>query len=301
MAGKTTVATAWLQSCSGCHISLLDLHQELLDVLELIDITYSPVADVKKVPRATVGIIEGAVGNEENLELLHEFRRQCDLLIAFGTCAAFGGVTGLRNLVPLEEVLARGYVETESTVGGHVPAGPDIPRLLPDVKALHQVVKIDATIPGCPPLPSMIKATLVALLTGKAPPQHTHNLCHECTRKKDKMLVATRDFVVDAVVSPHELPFIDPEVCFLEQGVLCMGPATCEGCDTRCVQGNMPCRGCMGPPPSALEQGAKVINALSSILPAGGLMFHEDVVGTGYRYSVPVSLFPRLASTRSTS
>ena len=295
MTTKVSVATTWLQSCSGCHISLLDLHEELLDVLGLIDIQYSPLVDVKTVPEVTVGIIEGAIGNEENEEIARTFRERCKIIVAFGTCACFGGVPGLRNLFPLKEVLQRGYVDTESTVGGSVPTGREIPRLTPWVKPLSQVIKVDYTIPGCPPLPSVIKSTLVALVEGRVPEAKTRNLCVECDRKKDKMLVASRSYVTDSVVSPHELEIIDPGICFLEQGVLCMGPATCEGCGARCLKGNMPCRGCMGPTPDALEQGAKSINALSAILPAGGLMFNEDIVGVGYRYSLPVSIFPHLA------
>jgi F420-non-reducing hydrogenase small subunit len=292
MAKKATVATAWLQSCSGCHISLLDLHQELLDVLELLEIKYSPIVDVKEVPEVDVGIIEGAVANEDNEELLLEMRKKCKTLVALGTCACFGGLPGFRNLFSLPEIMTRGYVETESTVNGRIPSGSEIPALKKHVKPLDQVVKIDASIPGCPPIPEAIKEALVAILSGQTPPMKTHNLCQECHRKRDKMLKATRDFLTNDIQSVHELERIDPELCFLEQGVLCMGPATRAGCGGRCLEGNVPCRGCMGPTPDELEQGAKIINALSSILPAGGLMFNEDVIGVGYRYSLPVSIFP---------
>jgi len=294
MPDKATVATTWLSGCSGCHISLLNLHEELFDLIERIDVRYSTLVDIKEVPLVDIGLVEGCVANEENEAVLREFRDKCKILIALGTCASFGGIPGMRNLCTREEVLDRGYVSTESTVDGAVPSDPILPKLKKQVKALHQVVPIDYSIPGCPPLPWKTRDTLVALLDGEEPQLPSKNLCEECHRTKETMLTASRDFITDHVDSPHELETIDPDICFLEQGVLCMGPATREGCDTRCLKGNMPCRGCMGPTPAALEQGAKVINALSSILPAGAMMFNEDIVGVGYRYSLPVSICPTL-------
>lgn len=298
MTEKITVATTWLQSCSGCHISLLDLHEDLLNILELINIKYSTIVDIKEVPEVDVGIIEGAVANEDNEEILKIFREKAKTVIALGTCACFGGIPGLRNLYTANDILQRGYVDTESTVDGIIPGSPEIPALKENVLPINKVIDVDYYIPGCPPLPSAIKDTLLAVIKGTPPPVKTRNLCEECTRRKEKMLIASRDFLTDGVVSPHELDYIDPELCFLEQGVLCMGPATAEGCGARCLKGNMPCRGCMGPTPDALEQGSKIVNALSSILPAGGLMFQEDVVGVGYRYSLPVSICPHLVKER---
>ena len=221
MSERLTVATTWLQSCSGCHIATLDLHAELFDVIELIDIKYSTIVDIKEVPEVDVALVEGAVANEDNAELLRTFRQRAKTLVALGTCACFGGVPGLRNLFERDAVLQRGYVETESTVDGKIPRGQDVPPLMESVKPLDRLVDVDHYLPGCPPLPSAIKSTIVALAKGEKPPLPTRNLCEECDRKKEKMLVPSRDFVTTTVLAPNELETIDTEKCFLEQGVLC--------------------------------------------------------------------------------
>jgi F420-non-reducing hydrogenase small subunit len=289
---KKRVATGHLQGCFGCHVALLDLHEDLLSLLDKIDLVRSPLNDVKAVPRVDLGVLDGSVCNRDNEILAKEFRKKSGAILAFGTCACFGGINGLRNLFGLEEVLERSYRETESTVKGKIPSSHDIPELLPHVRAVNQVIDVDFFLPGCPPTPKMILSFLGDILEGRSPVMSGKNLCHECRRAHREMYVPKREFVTQAVHSIAELEDIDPDICFLEQGLLCMGPATREGCEARCVKGNTPCRGCMGPTPGTLEQGAKIINALASILPAGGLMFMEDIVGVGYRYSLPVSIFP---------
>lgn len=294
MANKVSVATTWLQGCSGCHMSVLDMHHELVDLLDLIDIRYSPLVDAKVIPQVDVGIVEGAVSNSENEKVLKRFREKSNILIALGTCACTGGISGFRNLTTREKVLNCGYIETPTTVDGRIPSDDSLPKLNGVVKSLDQVVEVDAYISGCPPTAASIKEALVAIINGNKPPEMTHNLCEGCDRTKDLMLSAQRDFLIEEVVSVHELETIDPLKCFLEQGVLCMGPATREGCGVKCPKANMPCRGCQGPPHGAPEQGAKLINCLSSLLPAGGLMFQEDIQGVGYCFSMPVSIYPHI-------
>lgn len=289
---KTTVSTCHLQGCFGCHMALLDMHEDLLPLLEAIDIVKSPLNDVKAVPDAELAIIDGAVCNTHNEATAKAFRNKSQKVLALGTCAAFGGINGLRNLFGLDEVLSRSYTENETTPDGKVPASSDIPEILKHVRSLHQVIDVDYVVPGCPPTPKMIKAALASILNNEEPQLLKKNLCHECNRIHKEMYIPKREFVTDTVSSIMELEEIDQQKCFLEQGLLCMGPATREGCEARCVRGNTPCRGCMGPTPDALEQGAKMINAIASILPAGALMFMEDVVGIGYRYSLPVSIVP---------
>lgn len=299
MGAKPTVGTAWLQGCSGCHISFLDLHGELLNVLDIVDIVSSPIIDVKHIPEMDVGLIEGAVGTSDNEEVLKEFREKAKVLIAFGTCACIGGVSGLRNLFTREEVLRKGYIETVSTKNGKIPVSPEIPELIESVRSIDQVVRVDAYIPGCPPSPADIKNALVSLLTNKEMIKKTRCLCEECNRTKNQLLESKRHYITETVMSVCELDNIDPKTCFLEQGVMCIGPATVEGCGAKCPAANIPCRGCYGPVPHALEQGAKIINALSSILPAGDLMFNEDMIGSGYRYSLPVSMIPKIKDSEN--
>jgi F420-non-reducing hydrogenase small subunit len=294
MPAKVRVATAWLQGCAGCHMAFLDLHHFLIDLFDLIDIQYSPLVDAKQIPEVDICLIEGAVANTENEKNLKTMRERSKILIALGTCACTGGITGFRNLTTREKALTCGYIDTPTTVNGRIPSGEAVPQLKEVVQALHQVVAVDYAIPGCPPTPQAIREAVTGLINGNPPKEKTHNLCEGCHRTKDRMLVARRDFLIDEVFSVHELEHIDPHTCFLEQGVLCMGPATREGCGVLCPKANMPCRGCQGPPHGAPEQGAKLINCLSSLLPAGGLMFHEDIQGMGYCFSMPVSIYPHL-------
>ncbi|MDA8187946.1 MAG: hypothetical protein M0T85_07395 [Dehalococcoidales bacterium] len=292
MPSKITVATRSLQSCFGCHISVLELHEELFEALEAIDFVSWPLNDVKAIPDVDVAIVEGSVGNSNDEMVLRELRARSQVLIALGTCACFGGVPGLRNLHKAEDVLSTTFLEGVGTVDGHIPASNDLPHFLPHVQTVDQIVEVNYHLPGCPPLPSVIKDALSAISRGEQPVLPTRSLCAECAREQTELLVPQREFVTDTVRAPMELDQIDSKKCFLEQGVLCMGPATREGCKSRCLNGNLPCRGCMGPTPDALEQGAKIVNAMASLLPAGGLMFLEDIVGTGYRYSLPVSIVP---------
>jgi NAD-reducing hydrogenase small subunit len=120
---RVKVATAWLGGCSGCHMSFLDLDERLIDLAELVEFTASPITDVKEIPEVDVGIVEGAVCNNENERVLRTMRARCKVLIALGDCAVTGNIPALRNQFKLEEVVARGFIETESTQIGKMPGG----------------------------------------------------------------------------------------------------------------------------------------------------------------------------------
>lgn len=288
MGNKVTVATTWLGGCSGCHISLLDTHEEILELLNHVDIKYSMILDAKEIPEVDVGIIEGSICNEENLHIALEFRKKAKIIVALGSCAMYGGIHGLRNMQSLESVVNRSYVDNETTENPKFPEHEDIPKLRDKVVALREVIKVDAEIPGCAPNASDIKNAILALVKGESLPELKKNVCEGCSRRKEKLRVVTKDFLSQGVKSPNELDFIDPELCFLEQGVLCMGPATREGCGAYCCEhGNMPCRGCYGPIVGVKEQGASMVNTMASLLPAGELMFNEDIMGMGYRFTLP--------------
>lgn len=166
---KLRLATVWLGGCSGCHMSFLDLGEQLVELLDRVDLVYSPLMDAKQFPeQVDATLVEGALANLENLELLERIRRNSRLVISFGDCAATGNVTSLRNFFPVDDLLNAVY----QAGPGSAPVGPEaireLPALLPRVLPLHQAVAVDAFIPGCPPEPDRILAALTALLQGEA-------------------------------------------------------------------------------------------------------------------------------------
>ncbi len=170
---KPLVATGHFTGCFGCHMSLLDIDERILDLVELIEFDKSPINDIKTFTRPVdIALIEGGVSNEENVEFLRQFREHCKVLISVGACAISGGVPSMRNTVPLRECFEEAYLNgpTVKNDGGKIiPNDPDIPTMLDMVYPAHEVVKIDYFLPGCPPSADTIWAALVALLEGREP------------------------------------------------------------------------------------------------------------------------------------
>jgi NAD-reducing hydrogenase small subunit len=166
---KVKVATIWLEGCSGCHMSFLDMDEAIIDLAKVVEFTRSPITDIKEFPEADVGIVEGSVGNTEEEETLKELRAHCKILMAWGDCACFGGVCAMRSSLDKEDALKRAYIETESTQDGKIPSPPGVPALLDQVKPVNHVVKVDCFVPGCPPEPKAILYGLNELLAGRIP------------------------------------------------------------------------------------------------------------------------------------
>jgi len=165
------LATVWLGGCSGCHMSFLDLDEWLITLAGQVQLVYSPIADVKEYPEGVdVALVEGAVANDEHLHLIRRIRRRTTHLVSFGDCAVTGNVTAMRNpLGTAEPVLARAYLEG-ADIAAQVPADPGIvPVLLDRVQPLHEVVRVDTFLPGCPPPADRIRAVLEQVLAGKQP------------------------------------------------------------------------------------------------------------------------------------
>jgi NAD-reducing hydrogenase small subunit len=147
---KITVATAWLDGCSGCHMSFLDMDERLVELVQRVDIVYSPLVDTKILPeQVDVGILEGSVSSEEDLHKAQDFRKHCKLLISLGDCAVNGNVPAMRNQFKLEAVMDRAYRENV-TVHPVIPT-VNVPALFPQVRPIHGCVDVDVFVPGCPP------------------------------------------------------------------------------------------------------------------------------------------------------
>lgn len=165
---KIRLATVWLGGCSGCHMSLLDLDEALIGLMDRVDLVYGPLVDTKEYPEhVDICLVEGAVTNVENLELARHIRTNTRTVVSFGDCAVTGNVTSMRNRIPISDLLTAVYREAAA------PIGPEalkvLPALLKKVIPLHQAIRVDVFMPGCPPAPGRIAETLNALLDGVAP------------------------------------------------------------------------------------------------------------------------------------
>ncbi len=174
---KLRVATTSLAGCFGCHMSLLDIDERLFGLLDLVELDRSPLTDTKEVGNCDVGIIEGGVCNAENVEVLREFRRRCKVLVAVGACAINGGLPAQRNPLSLPLLLQEVYRSEPGAAYGRIPDDPELPLPLNKVHPLHEVVRIDHFIPGCPPPADALWKVLTGLLAGEERPLG-HGLLH---------------------------------------------------------------------------------------------------------------------------
>lgn len=168
---KPTLATCSLAGCFGCHMSLLDIDERIVELIALVDLDKSPLTDKKQFEgMVDIGLVEGGCANEHNVHVLRDFRAHCRILVSIGACAITGGIPAMRNLVSLRECLEEAYLKGPTIEdGGMIPDDPDLPRLLDRVYPAHEFVKIDYLLPGCPPSADTIWTALKALLSGQPP------------------------------------------------------------------------------------------------------------------------------------
>lgn len=315
---KPKVAFYWCASCGGCEEAVVDLAEAILDVVAAVDIVFWPVAldfkykDVEGMKDGSIAVtfINGAIRTAEQEKISRLLRKKSGLVVAFGSCAHLGGIPGLANFSDKKGVFDTAYKDSVTTVNpkGTVPlewtevkeGELELPKFWDTVKALDQVIDVDYYLPGCAPTPKLIMAAVGAILSSKLPPKGTvlspgKSLCDECSRKDSK----PDKMSISEIKRPHEV-IADPEKCFLDQGIICLGPATRGGCEERCISANMPCRGCFGPTDKVLDQGGKMLSALASIIDAKDeaevkavMNTIVDPAGTFYRFSLPTSLLKR--------
>lgn len=312
---KPKVAFYWCASCGGCEEAIVDFAEDILGVIDAVDIVLWPVAmdfkkkEVEALPdlSITATFLNGAIRTSEQEEMAHLLRRKSRFLIAYGACAHLGGIPGLANQFDREQLLRYVYEETP-TIANEAKTRPQVthqnnghtltlPEFRQIVRSLDQVVAVDYYVPGCPPTPKITKAAITALLEGKLPPAGSVlapdvALCSECPRQPSK----PASFSFTEFKRPY-LTAIDPNLCLLAQGLVCMGPATRAGCEALCPAGNMPCSGCFGPTSRVRDQGAKILSSLTANIAAKTEAEAADVldgipdpVGTFYRYGLPHSL-----------
>jgi F420-non-reducing hydrogenase small subunit len=313
---KLKLGLYWAAACGGCDIAVLDVHEKILDIAKATDLVFWPVAldikykDVKAYEDKFIDVtlFHGAIRNSEHEEIAHLLRRKSKTMVAFGSCACFGGIPGLANFTNCEEIFERAYKTTPSTVNPQntIPkqeykakeGSLFLPAFWNTVKTLAQVIEVEYFIPGCPPPSDLVMTAVNAIVSGDLPPPGsviagTKTLCDECEREKEAEKKIEKFRTISEFIP-------DSKRCLLDQGVLCMGPATRSGCGMRCINANMPCRGCFGPTDEVDDFGAKAMTAIASIIAANEedkikeiIKDLKDPASIFYRFTLPHSGFKR--------
>jgi len=311
---KIKLAVYWASSCGGCDIAIVELGERLLELAQLADIVFWPCAmdfkyqDVEDMEDNYIDVclFNGSVRTTEDEHIARLLRQKSKVLVALGSCAIEGCIPALSNLLGPDYALNRANLETPTTDNPQrliprmtckMPEGNiTLPGMLSQLHTLEQAVDVDYKIPGCPPNHDQIWKAMTAILENKLPAKgsllgvDSRTVCDQCPRTREGKIR------VDAFRRPHE--FIpDPDRCFLEQGLICAGPATHAGCGALCIGANMPCRGCYGPPDGVVDQGAALLDAIvASFDGKSDAEIHQvldtivDPVGTFYRFSLGASL-----------
>ena len=315
---KPKIAICWLGSCGGCDEAVVDINEVLLRVADAVDIILWPVAmdfkydSVRRMKNGEImlSVVNGHVRNSEQEEIAKLLREKSQLILAFGACACLGGTPGLANLSTKENIFNWVYRDAPTVVNpnGNYPQTTSrvngkeltLPEFYDHVHALNDIIDVDYYLPGCPPPPYSVMYAVSAVLENKLPPKGStlapnRALCDSCKRNKSKPdRISIRE-----IRRIHEVE-ADPDLCFLAQGIICLGPATRDGCGEACMNINIPCRGCFGPVEGVEDSGAKFIPAMASILDAESdeditriVNQFVDPVGYLYRFSLPVSIFQK--------
>ncbi|MDD5389487.1 MAG: hypothetical protein PHD37_09080 [Gallionellaceae bacterium] len=315
---KPKFAMYWASACGGCEIAVLNTDEKVLELDANFDVAFWPAAmdvkyqEVEAMEDASllVTLFNGAIRTDENEHMAHLLRRKSKILVAFGSCANEGCIPGLANLSTREDLFERAYSGPSTENPEHLrpqtiwraPEGVlTLTPLQPVVRTLDQVVEVDYHVPGCPPESRQIAVVLdllIAVVNGAAelPPKGAvlgageSTVCDECPRSRDVKRLTKLSRI-------QELPSLDTTTCLLEQGLMCSGPATRSGCDSRCPNVGAPCIGCYGAAPGVLDQGARLMTAIASVVDEkepeaidrvlDGL---PDPAGTFYRFSLAHSL-----------
>jgi len=291
----------------------------LVEVSEKADIVFWPAAmdfkydDVRAMQDKEIDIcfFNGAIRNTENEEIAHLLRQKSKILIAFGSCSHLGGIPGLANMYDIEALCTRVYDtspsldESRGTLPQPITIVPEgeinLPPLLNSVKHLADVADVDYFMPGCPPVVDQVWHVFQVALSGKLPPKGSvigadeKTVCDVCPREK-----GPSGFRITEFKRPHEVQ-LDPDKCFLTQGVICCGPVTRAGCGIPCLKGNMPCRGCYGPAEGIVDQGAKLASVIGAMIDTDDpeklqtiLDSIVDPAGTFYRFGLAHSIMSKL-------